>query len=110
METLTLKTKESFLNWNTECVFDCETQYMRLAEKRSEIKKQFSEIENIEDLMEAFNDTENFRNEMEVLEHGYATATGSNWDKMVVEFRGEKYVINDKQNHIVKYNGENGFN
>jgi len=109
MKNLTLKTKERFLNWNTENYFAYETQYMSLKEKRAEIKKQFSEIENIEDLMEAFNDTENFRNEMEVFEHGYATATGSNWDKMVVGFRGVKYVINDRENFVVKYNGENGF-
>jgi len=109
MKNLTLETKESFLNWNTEGYFAHETQYMSITEKRAEIKKQFSETENIEDLMEAFNDTEIFRNEMEVLEHGYATATGSNWDKMIVVFRGEKYVINDRENFVVKFNGENGF-
>lgn len=109
MKKLTLKTKESFLNWNTEGYFAYETQYMSLTEKRTEIKKQFSETENIENLMEAFNNTEIFRNEMEVLEHGYATATGSNWDKMVVVFRGEKYVINDRENFVVKFNGGNGF-
>lgn len=110
MKNLTLKTKESFLNWNTENYFAYETQYMSLKEKRAEIKKQFAEIENIDNLMEAFNDTDVFRNEIEVLEHGYATATGSNYDKMVVLFRGIKYVINDRENYVVKYNGKNGFN
>ena len=110
MKNLTLKTKESFLNWNTENYFAYETQYKSLKGKRAEIKKQFSETENIENLMEAFNDTEIFRNEMEVLEHGYATATGSNYDKMVVVFRNEKYVINDRENFVEKFNGENGFN
>ena len=109
MKNLTLKTKESFLNWNTEGFFYYETEHMSFTEKKAEIKKQFSEIENIENLMEAFNDTEIFRNEMEVLEHGYATATGSNYDKMVVVFRNEKYVINDRANFVVKFNGENGF-
>jgi hypothetical protein len=109
MKNLTLKTKESFLNWNTEGCFAHETQYMSVTEKRAEIKKRFSETENIENLIEAFNDTEIFRNEMEVLEHGYATATGGNYDKMVVVFRSEKYVINDRANFVVKFNGENGF-
>ena len=109
MKTLTLKTKERFLNWNTEGYFAYETQYMSFTEKKVEIKKQFSETENIENLMEAFNDTKIFRDEMGVLEHGYATATGGNYDKMVVVFRGEKYVINDRENFVVKFNGENGF-
>jgi len=109
MKTLTLKTKERFLTWNTEGFFAHETQYMSFTEKKVEIKKQFSETENIENLMEVFNDTKIFRDEMEVLKHGYATATGSNYDKMVVVFRGEKYVINDRENSVVKFNGENGF-
>ena len=109
MKNLTLKTKERFLNWITFGYFRYETQNMSLKEKRTEIEKQFYKIENIENLLEAFNDTEIFRNEMEVLEHGYATATGSNWDKMVVVFRVEKYVINDRENLVVKFNGENGF-
>ena len=110
MKNLTLKTKESFLNWNTEGYFSYETEHKSFTEKKVEIKKQFSEIENIEDLMEAFNDTNTFREEMNLLEHGYATATGSNYDKMVVEFRNVKYVINDRENFVVKLNDENGFN
>lgn len=109
MKTLTLKKQESFLNWNTEGLFAHEAQYMSLKEKREEIKNQFSKVENATDLLEAFNDTSIFRAEMKMLEHGYATATGSNYDKMVVEFRGKKYVINDRENYVVKYNGENGF-
>jgi len=109
MKNLTLKTKERFLNWNTEGYFAYETEHLISTEKNIEIKKQFSETENIENLMEAFNDTSTFRNEMKVLEHGYATATGSNYDKMVVDFRECKYVINDRENFVVKFNGENGF-
>jgi hypothetical protein len=110
MKTLTLKKQESFLNWNTEGLFSYETQHMSLKERRKEIRTQFSKVENVADLLEAYNDTFIFRNEMKILEHGYATASGSNYDKMVVEFRGKKYVINDRENYVVKYNGENGFN
>lgn len=110
MKTLTLKKQESFLNWNTEGLFAHETQYMSLKHKREEIRSQFSKTENVADLLEAYNDTSIFRSEMKMLEHDYATATGSNYDKMVVEFRGKKYVINDMENFVVKYNGENGFN
>ncbi len=109
MKNLTLKSKESFLNWNTEGYFAHETQHMSLKEKREEIRNQFSKIGNTSDLLEAFNDTSIFREEIEVLEHGYATATGSNYDKMVVKFRGQKYVINDREGFVVKYNGKNGF-
>lgn len=110
MKTLTLKKQESFLNWNTEGFFAHKTQYMSLKEKREEIRNQFSKVTNISELLEAFNDTSIFRAEMRILEHSYATVTGSNYDKMVVEFRGQKYVINDRENYVVKYNGKNGFN
>lgn len=110
MKTLTLKKQESFLNWNTEGYFAYETQYLSLKAKRAEIRKQFKETKDLKDLLEAFNDSLIFRSEMKMLEHGYATATGSNYDKMVVEFRGVKYVINDRENYVVKYNGKNGFN
>ena len=109
MKTLTLKAKEQFLNWNTEGNFTHATQNLSLKVKREAIKKEFAETTNVEDLLEAFNDTKAFRAEMEVLENGYATATGSNWDKMVVLFRSVKYVINDREHTVVKYNGENGF-
>lgn len=74
------------------------------------INNEFSQLENVENLIEALDDTSVFRNEMDVLEHGFATATGSNYDKMVVEFRGEKYVINDREHWVQVYDGENGFN
>ena len=103
------KENQKFLNWYTENFFDFYTRNMNKKEKKQELKKQLSMIKNINDLMQAFNDTETFRNEMNILEHGYATATGSNYDKMVVIFRGKKYVINDREHFVTIYNGENGF-
>lgn len=109
MKTLTLKKKEALLNWNTKGWFDFNTKSLSVKNKRDEIRSEFSKIGNVDDLLEAFNNTSRFRSEMKVIEHGYATATGSNYDKMIIEFRGEKYVINDRKNSVQKYDGTNGF-
>lgn len=73
------------------------------------VDKEIAKVENIEREFEAMTNSEVFRNEMKVLEHGFATATGSNWDKMIVEFRGEKYVIDDLRYTIEIANGENEY-
>ena len=73
------------------------------------VDNEISKIKNIHNLIEAMTDSDIFRKEMNVLEHGFATATGSNWDKMVVEFRKEKFVINDRNMTVEIFNGENGF-
>jgi hypothetical protein len=109
-KALTLSEKVALIDFATpNLYFYSYIESMSFTEKKKEIEKQFSEIENVDDLLEVFNDTETFRKEMKVLEHGFAAIAGSNWDKMLVSFRGQEYVINDRNHTIEKYNGRNGF-
>jgi len=116
MKTLSLNEKLKLIKfYDANIIFGYESRtYAKINLNNNDdkhfISEMFKSIENFEDLFEAMNDTSLFREEMKVLEHGYATATGSNWDKMVVEFRSKKYVINDRKNWVAIYDGENGFN
>lgn len=74
------------------------------------IQKEWEKIEKIaadKRYLEVINDTSAFRAESELIDHGYSGWTGSNYDKMLVRFCGEEYVINDKEKYITKYNGLN---
>jgi hypothetical protein len=109
MMNSTLKTRELFLNWYTAGLFYFNTRYMSVKEKRNLIINQFAQIKNLSDLFEAYYDTSVFRSEMIIEEHGYSCATGSSFDKLLVSFRKEWYVVDDKHNFVARYNGSNGF-
>ena len=77
-----------------------ESKFLSKKETRALIDKRFSEVENIEDKLEAYNDTYDFRKDCVMLEHDYADACGSNYDYMLVEYKGEKYIINDRRHTV----------
>ena len=100
-----LREKVNFLNWYLGFrIMDlAESKFLSKKETRALIDKRFSEVENLEAKLEAYNDTHDFRKECVILEHGYADACGSNYDYMLVEYKGEKYIINDRMNTVTLY-------
>jgi len=110
MTTLkSLKGKENFLNWYLGYGIKelAESRFLSMSETKALIEKEFSEVADLENELEAYNDTYDFRKECVMLEHGYADASGSNYDWMLVEYRGKKYEINDRRNTVTRY--ENTF-
>jgi len=123
MKNLTLSQKTSlltFVHGDWSYALDCANDYQENKQLHKSVKRtkkdytrivdgEILKLSNVDREFEAMTDTDLFRSEMEVIDHGFATATGSNWDKMIVKFRREMYVINDRNHSVVKYNGENGF-
>ena len=106
MTTLkSLKAKENFLNWYLDYSIEsyAESRFLSDKERNELINKEFSEVANLENELEAYNDTYAFRKECVMLEHDFADASGSNYDYMLVEYRGKKYVINDRRNTVTPY-------
>ena len=104
-----LKGKENFLNWYLGYGIEdlADSRFLSDSETNALIEKKYSEVANLENELEAYNDTYAFRKECVMLEHGYADASGSNYDWMLVEYRGKKYEINDRRNTVTRY--ENTF-
>ena len=110
MTTLkSLKAKENFLNWYLDYSIEsfAKSRFLSAKERNELINKKFSEVKNLKDKLEAYNDTYAFRKECVMLEHDFADASGSNYDYMLVEYRGKKYEINDRRNTVTRY--ENTF-
>ena len=106
MTTLkSLKAKENFLNWYLGYGIKdlAESRFLSTKETKALINKKFSEIENLEDKLEAYYDTYDFRKECVMLDHDFADASGSSYDLMLVEYRGKKYEINDRRNTVTRY-------
>ena len=106
MKTLkSLKAKENFLNWylgySLEGMPDC--YFLSVSETEALIKKRFAEVTNVEDKLEAYYDTYDFRKECKLLDHDFVVHGGSDYDWMLVEYKGEKYVINDRWNTVTCY-------
>ena len=101
--------KVHFLNWylGFRIMELKESRFLSISESKALIEKKISEVANLENELEAYNDTYAFRKECVMLEHGYADASGSNYDWMLVEYRGKKYEINDRRNTVTRY--ENTF-
>ena len=106
MTTLkSLKAKENFLNWYLGYGIKelAESKFLSDSETKALIEKEFSEVADLETELEAYYDTYAFRKECVMLEHDFADASGSNYDYMLVEYRGKKYVINDRRNTVTPY-------
>ena len=80
-----------------------ESRYMSEKEAKTLIEKEFSDVKNLKTELEAYYDTYAFMKESVMLEHDYAGACGSNYDLMLVEYRGKKYVINDRINTVTPF-------
>ena len=100
-----LKEKTRFLNWylGYGILELAESRFLSTEETKELINREFSEVENLENELEAYNDTYDFRKECVMLEHDFADASGSNYDLMLVEYRGKKYVINDRINTVTPF-------
>ena len=110
MTTLkSIKEKTEFLDWYLGYGIKdlAESRFLSTKETEALINKKFSEIENLEDKLGAYYDTYDFRKECVMLDHDFADASGSNYDWMLVEYRGKKYEINDRRNTVTRY--ENTF-
>ena len=105
MKRKNLREKVHFLNWylGFRIMELKESRFLSISEIEALIEKKISEVANLENELEAYNDTYDFRKECVMLEHGYADASGSNYDYMLVEYRGKKYVINDRRNTVTRY-------
>ena len=78
--------------------------------KKEYVNTEFAKIKDVENYYHALYQTEVFDNEAEMIDHSYATATGSNYDLCLFKFRNEKYVVDSRnvENLAVEiYNGEN---
>ena len=80
-----------------------ESRYMSEKEAKTLIEKEFSDVKNLKNELEAYYDTYAFMKESVMLEHDYAGACGSNYDRMLIEYREKKYVINDKWGTVKRY-------
>ena len=100
-----LKEKENFLNWYLGYRIEdfAESKFLSDSETNALIEKKYSEIANLENELEAYNDTYDFRKECVMLDHDYADACGSNYDWMLVKYRGKKYVINEQRGTVMPY-------
>ena len=109
MKIKSLKEKENFLNWYLGYRIKdfAESKFLSDNETNALIEKRYSEVTNLENELEAYNDTYAFRKECVMLDHDFADASGSNYDLMLVEYRGKKYEINDRRNTVTRY--ENTF-
>ena len=106
MTTLkSLKAKENFLNWYLGYGIKelAESRFLSMSETKALIEKEFSEVADLENELEAYNDIYDFRKECVMLDHDYADACGSNYDWMLVEYKGEKYVINEQRSTVTPY-------
>jgi len=104
-----IKEKTRFLDWylGYGILELAESRFLSANETKELINREFSEVENLENELEAYNDTYAFRKECVMLDHDFADASGSNYDLMLVEYRGKKYEINDRRNTVTRY--ENTF-
>ena len=100
-----LREKIDFLNWYLRYRIEdfAESEFLSISETNALIEKKYSEIENIEDKLEAYNNTYAFRQECVILKQDYVNAYGLNYDRMLVEYKGKKYVINDLRNTVTLY-------
>ena len=100
-----IKKKENFPNWYLGFrIMDlAESKFLSKKETKAFIEKRFAEVANVEDKLEAYYDTYDFRKECKLLDHDFVVHGGSDYDWMLVEYKGEKYVINDRWNTVTCY-------
>ena len=106
MKTIkSIKEKTRFLDWylGYGILELAESRFLSTMETEALIEKEFSEVADLENELEAYNDTYAFRKECVMLDHDFADASGSNYDYMLVEYRGKKYEINERMNTVIRH-------
>ena len=100
-----LKEKENFLNWYLGYRIEdfAESKFLSDSETNALIEKKYSEVANLENELEAYNDTYDFRKECVILDDDYADVCGSSYGWMLVKYRGKKYEINDIMNMVIRH-------
>ena len=100
-----MEEKINFLNWylGFKITDLAECKSLSIKETEELIEKRFSEVENLENELEAYNDTYAFRKESVMLEHDYPDLNGYSYDRTIVEYKGKKYKIKGQIGTVTKY-------